>query len=358
MSLHWLRRLVASLAAVCCVISTGCVSPQSELQGIAELPPVDAAVLVTGGAFLRASPGERTFAATAPGAEGEALAIGEVYELLQRARVFQRVALDDDPGRRERLREMLASRQAGDELATTLARAREQGFDLLLVVEELQDGPIDRFGTNARWPVTLVTWVLLGVGAFIPDRTFESRATLRVTVRDLQTGYVLHDPLLTAGPVDLALTERTDLLGLLSSIVVPPFLVGDDPAAVTTAVRSTTERRLLLSLARDLKSESVRQRLRARAPASIQLERRGARAFVVVDSPDGLGLARLRCAGLPEAEAERFAGELLASRRGDGGRFRYEAPLPAVAGGELVQVAVATVVGGVASATFAPEELP
>jgi hypothetical protein len=195
--------------------------------------------------------------------------------------------------------------------------------------------------------------VLLGVGAFIPDRTFESRATLRVTVRDLQTGFVLHDPLLTAGPIDLALTERTDLLGLLSSIVVPPFLVGDEPAAVTTAVRSTTERRLLLSLARDLKSESVRQRLRVLAPAGIQLERRGERAFVVVDSPEGLSLARLRCAGLADDAAERFARELLASRRGNGGRFRYEASLPAVADGELVQVAVATVVGGVASATFA-----
>lgn len=348
---HW-RRLLATVA-VCCVFFAGCVSPRSELQGIAELPPVDAAVLVTGGAFLRASPGAGTFAPAEGGGGDEALAIGEVYELLQRARVFQRVALDDDPARRERLREMLTSRQAGDELATTLARAREQGFDLLLVVEELQDGPIDRFGTNARWPVTLVTWVLLGVGAFIPDRTFESRATLRVTVRDLQTGFVLHDPLLTAGPIDLALTERTDLLGLLSSIVVPPFLVGDDPAAVTTAVRSTTERRLLLSLARDLKSESVRQRLRVLAPAGIQLERRSEGAFVVVDSPEGLSLARLRCAGLADDAAERFARELLASRRGNGGRFRYEASLPAVADGELVQVAVATVVGGVASATFA-----
>lgn len=351
---HWMRRVFGTWVVVCLSWLGGCVTPRGELEGVAELPPVDAAVLVTGGAFLRAGAGDPTFSPQPATAGGEVLPIADVYDLLQRARVFQRVAIDTDPARRERMRRLLAARAADGELAATLAQARADGFDLLLVVEELQDGPIDRFGTNARWPVTLVTWVLLGVGAFIPDRTFESRATLRVTVRDLQTGFVLHDPLLTAGPVDLALTERTDWLGLLSSIVVPPFFVGDDPAAVTAAVRATTERRLLLSLARDLKSESVRQRLRTGAPASIQLERRGDGAVAVVDSLDGLSLVRLRGPGVTPAMVERFERQLLASRQASGGRFRYEAPLPVLPPGELLQVAVATVVGGVASATFAP----
>ena len=47
---------------------------------------------------------------------------------------------------------------------------------------------------------------------------------------------------------------------------------------------------------------------------------------------------------------------LLASRLRDGERWRYEAALPAGARG-LVQVLVGTLRGGVASATFAPQEV-
>ncbi|MBM3961083.1 MAG: hypothetical protein FJ306_04170, partial [Planctomycetes bacterium] len=156
-------------------------------------------------------------------------------------------------------------------MAAYLQQARRDGHDYVLVVERLQDGPVEAQGTNGRWPVTFVTWILLGIGMFNPDQTFESRATLRVTLRDLAAGRTLHDPLLFAGPIDLSLVERTDVWGVLESIVVPPFLVGDDEENVRAAVRATTERRLLSSLVRELKSGAMRQRLRERAAAGIAL---------------------------------------------------------------------------------------
>lgn len=336
-----------------------CASPRQELQGLAEQAPLDRAVLVTGGAFLVPSDGRAgTFLGDDRAVGTEVLAIDTLLDVLQRGRVFQRVVLDPDPQRRRRFRDQLATGSVGGDFAEVLAAARADGFDLLLVVEELRDGPIEQLGTNGRWPVTLATWVLLGVGALIPDRTFESRATLRVSVRDLQTGLVYYDPLLTAGPIELALTERTDWWGLLSSILVPPFWVGDDLAAVGDAVRATTARRLLLSLARDLKSEPVRQRLRARAPASLLLVRDGQGSKVTVDSVAGLSVVRLSAPGLAAGAATRFEQELLASLRRDGDHFHGEARLPPVPPGQLVQVSVGTLLGGVASATFAPGSAP
>lgn len=343
------RLLLATLVAL-----AACATPRDDLAGLAEQPPLDLAVLVTGGAFLATdADAVGTFASTRTGAGADAIPVEQVLDVLRRGRVFQRVELDADAGQRRRLCTQLRERTSDADTLAYLQRARAAGFDLLLVVEELQDGPIDRQGTNGRWPVTFATWVLLGVGAFIPDRTFESRASLRVTLRELQSGNVLADSLPVAGPIDLALTERTDWLGLLESIVVPPFWVGDDPEAVADSVRATTQRRLLLSLARDLKA-GVRQRLRERAAASLQLLPGEPSPRVVVESPEGITVARLRGEGIDPAAADAFARQLLASMVRDGARYRCEAVLPPLPAGAAVQVLVGTVRGGVASATFAP----
>ncbi|MBL8755748.1 MAG: hypothetical protein JNK15_20800, partial [Planctomycetes bacterium] len=329
-----------------------CVSPADELAGLAAQHPVDAAVLVTGGAFLVAPNANGTYA----GSAGEAFPISAVVDVLERARVFQRIALDPDAENRERTGALLRGNAKDDRLIAFFDQVREAGFDHVLVVEELQDGPIEVLGTNGRWPVTFATWILLGVGALIPDRTFESRATLRVTLRELQTGGTLHDALLAAGPIDLALTERTDLWGLLTSVVVPPFLVGDDQETVGESVRATTQRRLLLQLVRDLKSEAVRQRLRERQPAAIALvpDRTGFR--VTIDTAEALTRVRLRTAvPLDPAVLAAFERELLASVVVEGDRRRHSAVLPAACVGQPVQVAAGTLRGGVASATFRPE---
>ena len=356
----------AAAALLIAILGAGCATSGGDLPVLAGQPPLDFAVLVTGGAYLTPTRvGAGTFAPIASengprdgGADGtEAIAIADIVDVLARTGAFQRIALDLEPADRRYRRDALVVRPTGADLTPFLQRARADGFDLLLVVEELQDGPIEQQGTNSRWPVTFTTWILLGVGMLIPDRTFESRAALRVTLRDLQTGRVLDDPLLTAGPIDLALTERGDVWGILTSILVPPFWVGDDDESVRAAVRETTRRRLLLSLAQSLKSESVRQRLRERSPASLSLADGPAGRKLMVDSFEGLSGARLRADDAVDAAgSERFEQALLASVAIDETtrRYHYEAVLPPGLEGRRVQVLVGTLRGGVASATFVP----
>jgi hypothetical protein len=349
-------------------ILAGCQSQATELSGIAESPPLDYAVLVTGGAFLAADAsragtfvgksaevGEPASAGQENASRDEPIAMASLLEVLTQGRVFRRVEADPNDAHRRAVRKTLQNGSFDASTQGFLQDARDRGFDMLLVVEELVDGPIEAQGINGRWPVTLVTWILLGVGMMIPDHTFESRATLRVTVRDLQTGRVLHDPLLVSGPIDLSLTERSDFVGLLTSILVPPFWVGDDPESVGVAVRDVVQRRLLLSLAHDLKSESVRQRLRERSAAAISLFEQDDGPHLVVESIESLSVVRLRvAAGAPAGVAEAFERDLLGSMRRDGTRFRYEVPLPASLRNADLQVLIGTIRGDVASATFGP----
>lgn len=330
-------------------VAAACATPGEDVRSLADAPPLDCSVLVTGGAFLAGDAADGAFAAPSPARE--VIAIDAIAAALAGGAVFQRLEVDTDAARRALVAERLRAGVVDDEVVACLQSARLAGHDYLLVVEGLQDAPIESQGTNGRWPVTFATWILLGVGALIPDRTFESRATLRVSLRDLQTGRPLHDPLLVAGPIDLSLVERTDVLGLVTSIVVPPFFVGDDPDAVRGAVRDTVARRLLSSLSRDLKSAALRQRLRERAPADVTVATGAAGSRVVVRAATALGGARLVGDGVTAAAAAAFAQELLASGRADGAGFRYEADLPEARG--RVQVLVATVGGDVASATFA-----
>lgn len=343
-------------------LAAACQTAADDLRGLADAPPLDYAVLVTGGAFRgEAGAGAGTFAvadrpdAASSAAAREPIALGEFADLLRRGEVFRRVGEEADDVDRSARRDDLRAGANDPRCRAFLDAARAAGYDLVLCVEELSDGPIEAQGINDRWPVTFATWVLLGIGVFIPDHTFESRATLRVTVRDLQSGEILHDPLLLGGPIDLSLVERSDLLGVVTSLLVPPFWVGDDPASVGEAVRDVLRRRLLLSLVRDLKSESVRQRLRERSIAAFARGSVGGATTLQVDSREPLSGARLRVTEgdeLAEAIVERFAQALLASQRRDGARFRYEAPLPVELRGRGVQALVATLRGGVASATF------
>jgi hypothetical protein len=347
----------AALAGL--LLAAACQSPGTELSGLAQLPPLDYAVLVTGGAFLKRAPGGAgTFVPpAAPGdaalavVDDEPLHIDAVLDVLQRGAVFRRVAADPDLEHRRAVIDQLGDRNADRDLLGFLESARDRGFDLLLVLEQVQDGPIDAHGINGRWPVTLATWLLLGVGMFIPDHTFESSATLRVTVRDLQTGRKVHDWLIPAGPVDLSLVERGSTWGLLLSIIVPPFWVQDDVDNVARGVLEVTERRLLLSLAREVKSEPTRQRLREQAVAAIGL---AAPRHLTIEAKESVTAVRLRPAAGPVDDdvARRFEAAVLATLRRDGGRFRYEADVPAEVAGGALQVLVATITGSVSSATF------
>ncbi len=360
---HRVRRGSWWSLALAIVGCGGCQSPAAELSGLAQLPPLDYSVLVTGGAFLQPSVGAEpgTFAAigapsrAATGVDGdevEPLRIDDVLDVLRQGAVFRGMAADADLAHRREVLHQLHAKGADPGLLEFLQASRDRGFDLLLVVEQLQDGPIDAHGINGRWPVTLATWLLLGVGAFIPDHTFESGATLRVTVRDLQTGRILFESLTPAGPVDLSLVERSNALGLLLSLVVPPFWVHDDADNVARGMREVTERRLLLSLARELKSEPTRQRLRERAAAALVML--GPRRLSI-EAMESVTAVRLRPASgeLDDASERAFERTLLETMRRDAGKFVYEAELPAALGGGDVQVLVATITGAVSSATLA-----
>ena len=72
---------------------------------------------------------------------------------------------------------------------------------------------------------------------------------------------------------------------------------------------------------------------------------------MVIESEESLSVARLICESLDEAAADDFRARLLASRRLQAGRLRYEAALPRAVRG-MFQVRVATLRGGVASSTF------
>ncbi|MGE3173207.1 MAG: hypothetical protein AB7O97_11335 [Planctomycetota bacterium] len=355
----------ARLAAALALALAGCQSSASELSSLSQRPPLDYAVLLTGGAFLQrqAAAGDGTFdlvvdqgAADGEGADLplEPIGIDEVLSVLRQGAVFQRVDVDANLAHRLEVLRKLQGRGADRELLEFLQATRDRGYDLVLAVEQLQDNPIDAQGVNARWPVTLATWLLLGVGAFIPDHTFESGATLRATLRDLQTGAVVFDSLSSAGPVDLSLVERSNTLGLLLSLIVPPFWVHDDTDSVRAGVRDVTRRRLLLSLARELKSEPTRQRLRERAVATITLTEGRS---LVIDAAESLSAVRLRSAATgPDAPVlQQWERELLATLRRDGERFEYRSELPPGLWGSRVQVLVSTISGRVTSATFGAE---
>ncbi|MBK8976727.1 MAG: hypothetical protein IPM29_12480 [Planctomycetes bacterium] len=360
------RRSVRGAACGVALALLGCATATDDLSGLAERPVVPASVLVTGGAFVDApgvaarpsdgaEPLARTFART--GGPAEAVPLSDVLAALVRGRVFARIerdtaATDTDRERLAGLRGNL-SLQSPD-VGRLLERARGAGHDYVLIVQRLQDGPVEGYGINDRWPLTVSLWLLVGLGLVIPDHTFESRASLQASLFEVYTGREVHRALSSGGPVELALVNRTGLWGLVQSILIPPFWVDSDDELVADEMRARLARRLPAALARQLKSEACRQDLADRARASFVVDRAADGLRVVVRSLDGLSLCALRADGraMTGAVAERFARELLASERHRGDEFVYEAVLLGPPPGRYVQILVQSVVGDAASATI------
>jgi hypothetical protein len=349
---------MSARALASCLLAACSSAPTVDIAGLAALPPLPYSVLLTGGAFLVPPPGAgegvlaRTYALTEP----EAFALAQVGEVLLRARVFAATAVDPRPPPERRLLASLSGERTDPhtpDLQQFLDGARDAGHDLLLVVEQLRDGPIDVQGINGQWPVTVLTWFMVGLGMLIPDHTYESRASLRVSVRDVQSGGVLYEQVLSGGPIDLSLIDRSDALGLVESIVVPPFWVGDADEQVLGQVRAIATRRLLESLARQLKSVDASERITERQAAHISVSAAQDRLVVAVNAQQPLSFLRLRVDGapLPLPAATGFERALLDSVQQDGTRWRYTAPLMLPAGAHMLQVLVQTVGGRVSSTT-------
>lgn len=343
----------------------GCQSTLADLEGLAEQDPLPYSVLVTGGTFeepapqdSETSPLDHTFG-SASGELGEAIPLTDFVEVLRVGRVFVRVAADDgsEDGRRE-MAALEGPVEVDDrELQDLLARARTDGHDLLLVVQRLQDGAVEEQGINGSWPITLSVWLLLGLGMFIPDHTFESQATVNVSLRDVQTGRVLYDPVQNSGPVDLSLVERGSVLGIIGSIIIPPFWVPNDDENTVESVREVSARRLLLSVARQLKGVEAQQQLGDKSAALITPSRSGENLRLRIEVPnhESLAVVRMRLDSRPVQGAifGSFEAELLASATpvSDEGLWRYEATYPVELQGELLQILVQTASGLVASET-------
>ncbi|MEM7203697.1 MAG: hypothetical protein AAF628_25760 [Planctomycetota bacterium] len=333
-----------------------------DLRDLAAEPPLPYSVLVTGGAFLEFAVGAAEpppLGRTYRPEEGlaEAVSLEQVRDVLATANVFVQAAGHEvGSPLRQAMADLEGPVGADDtELQRLLSSARSAGHDLLVVVEGLRDAPIVRRGVNGQWPITASVWLLMGLGMLIPDHTYESGAELDLAVRDVYSGRELYTGFIRPGEVDLALIDRTDVWGLISSIIVPPFWVGDDVGAVETKVRDTTTGRLLVSVARSLKSRDVRRQIEAQLPAVLSFTTDGEDALVEVDAAESLSAVRVRSDGtvLDTTAAENFMRELLGSEQQETTRRRwaYRGRLPLAEVGSRLQVSVQTVFGRAASAT-------
>lgn len=347
------------------LLTVGCRSGGlSGLSDLAQEPPLPYSVLVTGGAFIEPGPGpeaeepmERTYRPT--GELSEAFSLATVASALSQGRVFVRIQEDTESS--HELRARLAGQQGpvptdrsqpqNAELNDFLQRARGEGYDFLLVLERVQDGPVEFRGINGQWPLTLAVWILVGLGALIPDHTYESQAALHVELRDVQSGRKLYDHVLRGGSVNLPLLERTDFWGVLSSIIVPPFWVGDDAAGVEATIRGIASAQLIVSLARQLKSVDVATQISSQMPATFDVQWDGNGLRVEIRAREALSVVRMRLDQVAR-EFESFEANLLASRQREGGELIYRASLPRNLEGRSLQLLVQTVTGRVASTTI------
>jgi hypothetical protein len=342
------------------LLLTACRGPAGpEFPELASTPPLPCSVLVTGGAFVvppRAgtppSRRPRTFATDG----AEVFELEAVGDALGRARACVRVAVDRRAATARRTIAaadwlLPAQRTSLDDL---LQEARTAGHDCLLVVERIDDGPVEAHGVNGQWPITLTTWLLVGLGALIPDHVYEPRVSLRAALRDVQDGQLLQELVIGPGSVDLSLLQRTGAWGWVQSIVVPPFWVGDDDARVVERVRDVAVHRLIVGVAQRLKSVDVADRLSRSSPAQVEVRRAGNDLTLALEAREAVSFVRLRldeqaCDGDAFAEFHR---RLLGSRSGDGTRLLYRAPLPPLRAGTRLQVLVQTVTGRVGSTTL------
>jgi hypothetical protein len=244
--------------------------------------------------------------------------------------------------------------------APGLMQARAAGHDYVLVLERLDDGPVEALGVNGQWPITLTTWLLVGLGALIPDHGYESRASLRASLRDVHGGDAVQELVIGASTVDLSLLERAGVWGWIQSILVPPFWVADDDQRVVQNVRAVVEQKLMVCLAQRLKSVDVADRLARSQPAAVNVERIPGGLELDVAARESISFLRLRVDDRVPADADfdTFHRAFLASLTLDADTLRYRAVLPTAIRGARLQVLVQTITGRVGSVSIDLRQVP
>lgn len=337
---------------------------------LAQLPPLPYRVAVVGGAFL--SPTDRAVVGRVPDdsrdgveqlwsrtfrqGDAEPIDIETILSTLARGRAATLLWTADDFDTTDR--EELAR---GDKGALERARraAEAADIDLLLTVEGLREGPVQYLGVTGQWPITTVAWLLAGLGLFVPDHRFESKAKMRASVRDVHSGRVLLSRMVFApGTLDLSLLDRTDFLGIVSTIVVPPTLVGNDVEDVVAKVREDGAQRLVLGLLARLKDPETLDALRSAMPIHLEMRVEGSAAIVdlrsrqevqdlLVQVFDSTGQRRV----LDVAEFTRFRREMLASVRREQEDLVYRATFALRGGDASIRIVVQDVAAQRASSS-------
>ncbi|MCA8971125.1 MAG: hypothetical protein KDC95_15135 [Planctomycetes bacterium] len=364
-SVRWTVLLVVTLVA------TACTNTLARDAGrLAQLPPLPFRLAVVGGAFL--PPDERVdnqdsgvdealaarLSARTFGLEvSEPIPFDKVVEMLVRGRAATRVVRLPDPTDEERQRIAL-----GDTAALEVARraSADAEADLMLVIEGLRDGPVQALGVTGQWPITTVAWLLAGIGLFVPDHRFESKAKLRASLVDVATGRAVSARLtVVPGTLDLSLVDRSDFVGILTSILVPPSLVGNDVEKVVRAVRDDGADRIVLGLLAKLKDPELLDALRS--DVSLNVEARLGESYVDVtvrgeQEIQDVFVRTYDSVGLPRTEdlnaLRRFRQSLLESgERGDH-EVRYRARFELRGGDDEVRIIVQDLAGQRASTSL------
>ncbi len=354
------------------LLGSGCLSIGLDESRLAQLPPLPFRIAVSGGAFLdpveRQEQGhvpkhtagvERIWSRTYTVGQQEAIPFERIIGLLRRGRAATSVLVlaNHPPSARERVALSGATPQSA---ARALAEAA--GADLLVVVDGLDEGAVELQGRTGQWPISTVAWLTVGLGLFIPDHRFESRVRLKASVLDVHTGQALVSGMVfVPGTMDLALVNRTDFLGVLTSIVWPPTLVGNDPEAIVENVRAETDRRLLLRFLARLKDPETLNAIQQQLPMQLALSElpdHGLRT-VVVGRQDLQEVVVEEC--LLDGTRRKLEGPTVRNLRkellsggvsGPGGERRFVGALAALPGGSEVRVIVQDVAGRRVSSTI------
>ncbi len=323
------------------------------IENLATEPPLPYRLGIDGGGFLlpggggRVEPGGRILASHLfDGADGsEVISFARLLDSFRRGRLASSMVVfseKDSKGRAKVAR--AATKTALPE--TLLQRARLEACDLLLVIEGVEDAPVLNHGVNGQWPISSLGWLLLGLGMFVPDHDFEVAVRFKASLRDVHTGKVLQSIVVTPGPFSLSLFQRGSVLGLISSIIVPPPLVGSDPDAVVRKLQKESRRRLILRMLARLKDPQTDESLKRNVPIRLDLlqARRGEVSVVIRGRQEVLAL-RFTVDGKPLAEGRKKAASLLATEKREGGRVTYARVLNGLPRRGLLRVEVRDLAG-------------
>jgi hypothetical protein len=188
---------------------------------------------------------------------------------------------------------------------------------------------------------------------FVPDHDFEVAVRFKASLRDVYTGKVLQSIVVTPGPFSLSLFQRGSVLGLITSIIVPPSLVGSDPDSVVAKLRKESRQRLILRMLARLKDPQTDESLKRNVPIRLDLlqARRGEVSVVIRGRQEVLALG-LTLDGKPLQESRLRVASLLATERREEGQVSYAKVLRGLPGRGILRVHVRDLAGNQVSGSL------